>query len=202
MNIFIFRKPRILTRTGVGFFIGTFFIVLGLATGLFYLHENSQSKYFSTQSANAQSLLPADRNTASLSGTPVQIQIPSLKINLKVVPGYYYPATKSWSLSPDNAQYGIVTPMPNDKAGSTFIYAHALKGVFADLPNVKPGDVAIVTTDNHHTFTYVFRSSKNTSPGDTSLFNYKGKPILVLQTCSGLWYQNRQLFTFDLSKAT
>jgi hypothetical protein len=37
-------------------------------------------------------------------------------------------------------------------------------------------------------------------PTDATLFEYKGKPILTIQTCSGVWYQNRQLFTFDLER--
>jgi len=69
--------------------------------------------------------------------------------------------------------------------------------VFSTLNRIKPGDEAIITTDNGHRFTYKFRAAYETNPSDDSLFHYQGSPILTVQTCSGLWYQNRQLFTFN-----
>ena len=135
-----------------------------------------------------------------ISGTPVQITLPSVNIDLKVIPGYYYPKSNSWTLTTNNAQWGVMTKLANDKSGMTFIYAHYRKGVFLKLPKIKPGEVALVKTEKGHTFTYTFRSSTVTSPTDTSIFAYQGKPILVLQTCTGAWYQNRQLFVFDLTK--
>ena len=135
-----------------------------------------------------------------ISGTPVQITLPSVNIDLKVIPGYYYPKSNSWTLTTNNAQWGVITKLANDKSGMTFIYAHYRKGVFLKLPKIKPGEVALVKTEKGHTFTYTFRSSTVTSPTDTSIFAYQGKPILVLQTCTGAWYQNRQLFVFDLTK--
>jgi LPXTG-site transpeptidase (sortase) family protein len=135
-----------------------------------------------------------------IKGTPVRIQIPSVGIDLKVIPGYYYPSSKSWTLSLNDAQYGAMTAPANNVGGETFIYAHYRKGVFLNLPKIQPGSAVIVTTDNNHIFTYTFRYSRVTQPSDTSLFTYKGKPILVLQTCSGLWYQNRQLFISDFTE--
>jgi LPXTG-site transpeptidase (sortase) family protein len=134
-----------------------------------------------------------------ITGTPVHITIPNVGIDLSVIPGYYYPSDQSWTLSLDNAQWGTMTAKPNNKSGDTYIYAHYRLHVFYTLPHVKPGDEAVVTTDNGHVFTYKFVNSSVTVPTDTSLFNYKGKPILVLQTCTGVWYQYRQLFIFDLT---
>ncbi|HSX52935.1 MAG TPA: sortase [Patescibacteria group bacterium] len=130
-------------------------------------------------------------------GTPTHISIPNVSIDLNVIPGYYYPSNQSWTLTLDNAQWGTMTAKANNKTGLTYIYAHYRWRVFYNLPKVQVGDEAIVTTDNGHTFTYKFVSSTITSPTDTSLFSYKGKPILVLQTCSGVWFENRQLFIFD-----
>src|SRR5436190_4068724 len=137
---------------------------------------------------------------AEIKGTPVRLQIPSVGIDLKVIPGYYNTSSKSWTLSLNDAQYGVMTAPANNVEGETFIYAHYRKGVFLTLPKIQPGATATVTTDNNHVFTYMFRDSHVTSPNDTSLFSYKGKPVLVLQTCSGLWYQNRQLFVFDFKE--
>ena len=93
-----------------------------------------------------------------------------------------------------------MTRKPNDKSGMTFIYAHYRKGVFYKLPKIKEGETAKVVTENGYTFTYRFRASSVVPPQDTSIFDYKGKPILILQTCTGVKFENRQLFVFDLIK--
>lgn len=143
---------------------------------------------------------PADDGQPLISGTPVRIEVPSVNIDLKVIPGYYYPSTKSWTLSLDKAQYAVMTAKPNNKQGNTFIYGHYRLGVFYTLPKIHLGAETIITTDNGHKFTYTFEKSSITTPEDTSLFNYQGKPILILQTCTGAQFQNRQLFVFNLTR--
>ena len=132
-----------------------------------------------------------------ISGKPVRIQMSSLQIDLAVADGRYDAKDQTWTLSKDKAQYALNTPLANNAEGNTFIYGHNRKGVFKTLNRIKPGDKAVVTTDNGHQFTYTFRAAYETSPSDDSLFQYHGAPILTVQTCSGLWYQNRQLFTFN-----
>ncbi len=134
-----------------------------------------------------------------ITGTPSQLQIPSVNINLRVIPGYYNPASKSWTLSLNDAQWGVGTMKPNNKSGLTFIYAHYRKNVFYNLPRVQPGATVTLSTEEGRIFSYVYRNSTTVDPSDTSILDYKGKPILVLQTCSGVWFENRQLFIFDYS---
>ena len=144
---------------------------------------------------------PTPASTAAkiaLNGTPVRINIPSLKIDLNVINGYYNSNNKTWTLTQDMAQYATITPRANNQAGNTFIYGHDIHAVFGRLHNLRTGDQAVVYTDNGHVFTYNFRNSLETNPYDDSLFHYEGAPILTVQTCSGIWSQNRQLFTFDL----
>lgn len=185
----------------LGLSLGTGLIMIGLVFGGLSLFNT----WLAQRSAAAPTSQALKSNSQTnqvplISGTPVRIQLPSVSIDLKVIPGYYYAASKSWSLSLNDAQWGVMTAKPNNQGGDTFIYAHYRLHVFYTLPKVQVGDPAIITTDNNHVFNYTFRSSTITSPGDTSLFAYKGKPILVLQTCTGVWFENRQLFIFDLTK--
>lgn len=138
---------------------------------------------------------------AVISGRPVRLAIPALGIDLPVIDGYYNQTTKKWTLTNDKVQYAVITPLANNQQGNTFLYGHNRRGVFRTLNKVHAGDQAIVTTDNGHTFTYRFVGALETTPTDDSLFHYQGKPILTIQTCSGAWYQNRQLFRFDLEAA-
>jgi LPXTG-site transpeptidase (sortase) family protein len=191
------KPSRFFTKAGLGL------VIIGLLIGGFslfsvWLDQRSAvkpqplSKVLSNKKA-------ADNAQSVISGTPVHISLPSVNIDLNVIPGYYYPSTQTWTLTSTNAQYAVMTARANNKAGDTFIYGHALMNVFGRLPGVKPGDKVLITTDNGHTFTYTFQTSSITTPDDTSLFDYKGKPVLILQTCTGAHFQNRQLFVFNLS---
>lgn len=133
---------------------------------------------------------------AVVSGEPIHISLPSLDISLDIKPGYYDSPKQTWTLSDTYAHFATVTAPPNNRAGNTFIYGHNKEAVFKKLLAIKVGDTAVITTANNRTFTYTFTGQKTTSPNDVSLLHYKGSPILTLQTCSGVFYQNRQLFTF------
>lgn len=132
-----------------------------------------------------------------ISGLANRVVIKSLAIDLPVVYGQYYPQTKSWDLSSDKAQFASLSKLNNNKTGNSLIYGHNNKLVFAKLAQIKPGAEASVFTENGHEFKYIYKSSVETSPNDSSVFYYQGPPMLTLQTCSGIWYQNRQLFSFE-----
>jgi sortase (surface protein transpeptidase) len=132
----------------------------------------------------------------TVSGTPVKIQIPSLSMSLQVIPGYYYPASGEWTLTLDKAQYATPSIEPNNIEGNTLIYGHYRPEVFAYLHLIKPGAQAIITTKNGYQFMYTFQNSTAYDPTDTSIFLYKGVPRLTIQTCSGSFFQHRQMYYF------
>jgi LPXTG-site transpeptidase (sortase) family protein len=185
---------------------GFLFLLVGIGLGYNQFMSYWQGKHVAKVltvpfSTAATAGMPAVQAPAQpISGKPVRFQVPALKLDLSVVDGHFDPTTKTWTLSKDKAHYAVNTPLANNTAGNTFIYGHNRPGVFKTLYQVKAGDQAIVTTDNGHTFTYTFKAAYETNPNDDSLFHYQGAPILTVQTCSGLWYQNRQLFTFTLEK--
>jgi LPXTG-site transpeptidase (sortase) family protein len=196
------KKTTKLHKNRLFFSLGIIMIISSLSLGGLDFLKNwfdGQGKH-----VNALALVsnePVVTPDPTISGVPTRIKIASLNIDLEIVPGVYESDKKSWSLSLNKAHWGTITNPSNNKTGLTFIYAHNRKGIFNSLPKVQPGDKAVVTTDNNHTFTYSFTASTVTNPEDTSIFGYTGKPILVLQTCTGTWYENRQLFVFDFVDA-
>jgi sortase (surface protein transpeptidase) len=132
-----------------------------------------------------------------VTGTPVSISIPSLTMNLQVVPGIYNAKTGQWNLSLTQAQFAEPSVQPNNEAGNTLIYGHYRPEVFAYLHLIKPGAQASITTDNGYTFTYTYQGSQAFNPTDTSIFSYQGAPRLTIQTCSGVFFQNRQMYYFQ-----
>lgn len=171
-------------------------LVLGGQSGVFKREKATANTFVS----EVPSQSPQEKRSSDftiISGKPTALTIPDLAIDLAVKDGVYDTNAKTWSLSTDAAHYALITPEPNNMGGNTFIYGHNRKNIFSKLGTIKAGTKAYVKTDNGNTFTYVFRKSIETTPYDDTLFHYVGTPILTLQTCSGLWYQNRQLFTFD-----
>ena len=187
-------------RKQVRFYIisGSFFVLALLLLASPFIIQHFQHKI--TKPAFSTSAKNAPAKVATVSGTPIHIDIPSVDISVDIEPGYYDKKSQTWTLSAVKAQYATITPPANDGGGNTFIYGHNRLAVFYKLLKIQPGDEAIVTTSNNHKFVYKMTSQKVTKPTDDSLFHYQGPPILTLQTCSGLWYQNRSLFIFDLQE--
>jgi LPXTG-site transpeptidase (sortase) family protein len=185
--------------------LGITLMVVGLGVGAPFAYFWSQRQLALAQ-PNAIVHVPAvaPQPTAKPSliiGKPVRIQVPSLKIDLAVADGTYNEKTMAWSLSKDKAHYALPSMQPNNETGNTLIYGHYRPEVFARLHKITPGAEAIITTDNGHIFTYTLRDVKTVDPTDVGIFTYEGLPQLTIQTCTGAYMQDRQLFYFDLSSA-
>ena len=177
-------------------------IVLAMPLGYFWLMQRSTRVM-----PAARFVVPAAAPQPSsqpdlITGKPNGIRIPSLNIDLTVADGVYDTKTATWTLSKDKVHYAVPSVQPNNKQGNTLIYGHYRKGVLASLHKIARGAELIVHTENGHTFTYSYRESQIVDPGNIDIFAYAGKPQLTLQTCTGLWMQNRQLFFFELVTAT
>lgn len=175
--------------------VGIALILLGagVLAPVLYFNQRSTSVAGLTPTTVEQTII----KPSAITGYPVKLSIPSLNMNLKVADGVYNEQTRTWTLSRDKVHYALMTAQPNNDNGNTLIYGHYRPEVFARLKAVQPGDKAIVITDNGYKFTYTFTSAKTVSPSDGSIFTYKGAPQLTLQTCTGVFMQNRQLFDFD-----
>jgi hypothetical protein len=138
-----------------------------------------------------------------LTGKPVRIIVPRFNIDLAVEDGIYNPGDQTWSLSGYGAQYATPSIPPNDKQGTTLIYGHNNKYVFGPLNKHAPvaNDVAEIITSNGHAFFYTFDSSSDVKPDNMGVFQYGGKPVLAIQTCSGNWNEWRRLFRFNFERA-
>lgn len=187
---------------------GLFLITAGSALIMKNSRVNEEYNYVPeateaiAQDASGQGTPSLSQNDQQHSGYPVRIEVVEADISVSVAKGYYNKATQKWTLSKNNAHYAVMTSRPNSVAGNTFIYGHNRSNVFSRLLKVKPGAVAYVTTDNNQRFVYKMTRSFTTSPQDSSILNYKGAPILTLQTCSGANFQNRTLFVFELVGVT
>ncbi len=177
--------------------IGVTFLIIGLAVFMptvYFMHKNR------VNAASPKTFIPVSsviKLVTAITGKPQTLSIPSLKINLPVIDGVYNSTSGEWNLSLNKAHFALITTPPNDQAGNTLIYGHYRPEVFAYLHHIKPGAEAMIETDNGLRFTYIYKSSIAVEPTDTSIFTYQGPPKLTIQTCSGSFMQNRQMYSFD-----
>lgn len=159
--------------------------------------SSAVAKAASTPAIETVAATPPTSAPAALSGHPTHISIPYVGIELNVIDGFYNQKDGSWTLSDHNVQFATITPEPNDKTGNTFIYGHATNEVFGHLPRIKKDAEVAITTTNGYRFVYKFRDSVVVSPTDTSVLAATQSSTLTLQTCTGFWSENRQIFHFD-----
>lgn len=184
--------------------VGVALIVFGVGFTLYATHVRSiNANIQASPPPNIHSVIENEPLAQSVKqGKPVMLSIESVGINNPIIDGVFDYDTQGWTLTKDKVQFATMTRQPNDERGLTFMYGHQRKEVFSELLRIENNAIATVTTDNGYIFTYRFSNSVTVKPTDISLFSYDGPPILVLQTCTGLFFENRRLFTFDFVGVT
>ena len=176
--------------------------------GLAYALPSLYFKYTNAGTASASPLnssqvwgpVKSTNGVPLVTGFPVSISIPGPRpaadMNVGIIPGYYDSKSKTWTLTETDAQYAVMTPQPNNITGNTFIYGHYRPNVFAYMHLILPGTIATITTNNGYKFTYKFVETYAVNPGDSAVLANSNSPILTIQTCSGTFFQNRQMYIF------
>jgi sortase (surface protein transpeptidase) len=152
----------------------------------------------------AESKLKSDEPASPLQGQPVRIIVPSLSIDLPVVKQSYSEVTKTWPVSPVEANYAASTAPINNTRSETLIYGHSTRAIFGPLLNLAPAAIAYVYTDNGHVFKYSYAGSQDVTPYKLSIFQDMAKAPagLKLITCDGPYFQYRRLMSFKLLQAS
>lgn len=184
--------------------VGLLFIVAGMlisSDNIIRFIKSSFNKENVNQTQQVQAAISNDNGLENSmpdeTSLPTHINISSVGISLDIEPGYFDRNSKEWTSSETKAVFAMITVVPNTKTGNTYIYAHNNLNLFAKLNNANLGDKAEVTNENGNIFTYKLAKIIDVTPEDLSYLDYRGEPILTLQTCSGLWDQYRRLFIFD-----
>jgi hypothetical protein len=195
------QKVRFCTNIGALY-------VLTIAFAWYIIHPVSPFKPVSITKSNQKPHVAAIIPTFKvISGLPTRIVIPGSSwdgrvVDLPVDPGYYDSATDSWTLSGYRAQFAMVSSIANNFAGETYIYGHNNDYVFGALRHVTPsvGSTALLYTSNGHIFSYSFVSASNVAPDMTTVLDYKGPPIMTIQTCTGSFNEVRTLYEYNFDK--
>lgn len=180
------------------------YLMIGALLGLpVWLHSRDVSAIRAASIQTLNKVATHSPSVQSISGTPVRIVLPSVAIDLQIIPGYYSTQQKTWFINANGATYATNTYPANNTHGTTLIYGHYLNWIFGKTDGLKIGDKALVYTGNGHIFVYDMVKSDIFTPSNTQIFGELNtdKPILKVLTCHGLWSQTRRVMTFQLESA-
>lgn len=160
------------------------FILLGfffIAFPSFYRGELFQLKEETPLVEEPIKIDPGLLGTKKPSEPPLRIVISSVKIDLpvveaKVVKGY-------WETSATSASHGVGSANPGER-GNMVIFAHARKGLFLPLKEVKVGDLVEVFTKERR-YRYQVAEIKEVKPEQVEVISQTPDERLTLYTCSG-----------------
>jgi hypothetical protein len=185
----------------------TLVLAIYLVTASFVLHVNLPIKTNKVEALKlARNLqtpyIPFKPKFVEINGMPVKIVLPDSNVNLPIVPGYYSADTNSWTLTGREAQFAMISTLPNNLAGQTFIYGHNNDYVFGALRHVTPsiGQPALLYLSNGHILQYSFLSVQSVGPTQTSVLSYTSKPTLLIQTCTGSLNELRTEYSYKFVK--
>lgn len=131
-------------------------------------------------------------------GNPISFKLDRLNINLAVQNGYYDAKSDSWTLSNGTVYFAVMTRLPNNQDGSSFMYGHNQDDTLAKLSDLVIGDRLDIATQNGYIFEYAYSDDEYVVPSYVEILNYKPtSPRLIVSMCEGIFSQTRRIMYFD-----
>lgn len=112
---------------------------------------------------------------------PEKIIIPSIAMDIGIKPAKVVGGT--WEIFDETASFGLGSAPPGQK-GNTVIFAHAKRGLFAPLRNIKK-DAPIYILTPVGWYSYQVTEIKTVSPKQVEVLLPTEEETLTLYTCSG-----------------
>jgi LPXTG-site transpeptidase (sortase) family protein len=164
----------------------THLLFLTFISSLFVLlPESLDAKEYAANHLTIKSTLTTSITSEEI---PLRIIIPSASINLDVEVSPINGNT--WDVSPTKVSFGTGTSYLNESHGNSVLFAHARKGLFRDLRNVKLKDkISIIGSEN--LYTYKVMSIEKILPSEIDKIKSVGDTNLTLFTCEGYEDQYR-----------
>ena len=192
----IISKIRFFISVSALYALALFFAVQAFDISLF------QGSVSPSVQAHSRVPVSTEPKIKVVTAKPTRVVVARIGIDLPIIDGNYDPKKKTWTLSDNRPHFAIPSTVLNDLEGNTLIYGHNYDWIFGDLKKLAPGDVMQLYGDNGKVFTYVYESTQKLKPEDSTVFRFDGKPSATLQTCSGRWNEQRQMFNFTFQKVT
>jgi sortase (surface protein transpeptidase) len=131
----------------------------------------------------------ASENKQMVLGEPVRLLLPAINVDLGVIKGYYNAETRQWTLDNTHAFYmqGSATPL---------FYGHNRVGVFENLNKLQPGETLLITNSEGRQLRFAYKGYKVVKPEDSWLLQEKNPETVMVMSCTGIFYESRQVLYF------
>jgi len=132
--------------------------------------------------------IPTQEASVQVGDRPTHISIPSIKIDLDVIPAVIKNGV--WDISYSNATFLNSSKAPGEN-GNIVIYGHNKKLIFGNLPYLSIGQKIIVKTESGKTHEYQVYKKDFVAPSRIDLVSPTDHEELTLFTCWGLFDSQR-----------
>lgn len=126
--------------------------------------------------------------TASTLGKPIQLEIPSLNIDLSVEEAVIKDGV--WQISPKNVSHLATSAVPG-QGGNIVVYGHNKASILGRLRSIKEGEKIYLKNQTGEIFPYVVEKTVIVNPDDIQYVEKKNEEVLTLYTCTGLFDSQR-----------
>lgn len=164
------------------FRLGLFFLALGITATLFAGFWRFYDQNNLSFAAEPTTLFSPLSREPKLTRPPINLSIPSGKINVPIVEGTIKNGV--WPLSPKDVIHLSSSPFPGEN-GRIIIYGHDSASILANLKTVKPGSQVLVTSEDGTVHVYQVSESLTVSPRDIYVLNQTDRETLTIYTCTG-----------------
>lgn len=154
-------------------FLVSGFLLVASAAYLLYLRHSTHPLTFEDQPKSM---------VAIAFGAPQKVQIPSINVNLPVIPSLIH--NKTWETTDKGVSYLMSTPLPGEK-GNSVMYGHNWTSLLKRLPSVKPGDSVLVTMENGTVKKFKVEFTATVNADQTYVIDNTEDSRLTIYTCVG-----------------
>jgi LPXTG-site transpeptidase (sortase) family protein len=128
----------------------------------------------------------------ALSNIPVRLRLPSVSIDLLVVPAYK--TDSRWPTTTKGVSYLASSPLPGDPGNSIF-YGHNWTRILGNLKNSQAGDPLIIGYSDGSSKTFTVTRVETVGPNAVEILDSTDFPQITLYTCTG-FLDTRRLVVF------
>lgn len=153
-----------------------------VASGVLLISAVPIYKLYQRNSVSASDVAPTLIPQSDQNKIPTRIRILDLNIDLPIKKAKLFKGI--WEVFDDSAAYGEGSSIPAQK-GNIIIFAHARKGLFLPLLDVKKGMEIIIST-NTGEYSYRVEKIEKVDPFNLEYIKpIEDREILTLYTCTG-----------------
>ncbi len=135
----------------------------------------------------------ADISASASAGLPVRLTLPSLGLDLPVIPASV--SANHWPTTTQGVSYMVSSALPG--AGNSVFYGHNWPRILGTLSQAQVGQQLTITTSDGQVQNYRIQSVEVVKSSAVDILNPSELPRITLYTCAGIFDQNRLVVVAD-----